>query len=436
MEPPDIPGQRDVPTEKTKFPGKPGTPGSGPIKRPTLAKPATPAIPAERPTLAGKSKEPVPDLQKLVNTLDGDEKQFAQSETDFINEKFGDKPDTTPEEITDAVDERETALLNKNIDPDADFSKISTKEDIPSGQTVEPTVPPVRPGIQEEIPPTGTPKVDTAKTGEGPRTIGGLTEKELAIGAGGAGAGGLAGLALGSGNAKDLLQGVAGRNGIPGEIQKIIKGILDGPDSPEKTKIEKSINDIIDNEKNIDKSNQGAKVALQIFNQPSVSQVENNQNKSNLDTIESKVKSLRSQLTERVGRLSRQSKLARASLDRRRRRKDEQESLKRRVERDEKLVTERFDRLSGELAGIIRPSLAGDSMRKPVNVNIVNRIQSPSNVQGTNQKVNDGVLQKGKGHGKRIKPMKQPRIKKLNDMESNEFLMKKNDFGVLREKIK
>ena len=100
------------------------------------------------------------------------------------------------------------------------------------------------------------------------------------------------------------------------------------------------------------------------------------------------------------------------------------------------MVTERFDRLPGELAGIIRPSLAGDSMRKPVNVNIVNRIQSPSNVQGTNQKVNDGVLQKGKGHGQRIKPMKQPRIKKLNDMESNEFLMKKNDFGVLREKIK
>ena len=52
----------------------------------------------------------------------------------------------------------------------------------------------------------------------------------------------------------------------------------------------------------------------------------------------------------------------------------------------------RFLRHKEELDRLIRPQLAGDSMKTPVNVNITNRVQSPSNIENVDD-VKEGVIE-------------------------------------------
>lgn len=139
--------------------------------------------------------------------------------------------------------------------------------------------------------------------------------------------------------------------------------------------------------------------ALQIFNQPSTSIVTDNEHSNELKKAEKALSEKQIKLQTRIKQLEKQAKLTKQSIERQREKKKRQkfqaELKKRKAKADKELKLKRVaPRIQpNEQLGVIRPQLAGDSMKKPINVNIINRVQSPSHNESVH-KVNDGIVQK------------------------------------------
>ena len=143
---------------------------------------------------------------------------------------------------------------------------------------------------------------------------------------------------------------------------------------------------------------EAAQSALQIFNQPSSSIVTDNENNEKYKRATQEVQDKEESIEERINQISKQAQIAKESIERKKdeERMEEEQKEKKKIKKERdtnkriKKVEEQFDKLPEQLERSIRPQLAGDSMKSPINVNIVNRLQSPTTANNTDD-INDGI---------------------------------------------
>jgi len=225
----------------------------------------------------------------------------------------------------------------------------------------------------------------------------------LKYGAGAAVAAGGVGLALMSSKSISEIENKIDKAydsmGVPKGIKDVTKSIMQdirkyGTSQTKKftDTIEKFLND---NEE-LRGLRETAQRTLQIFNQPSSSVVTDNENNENYKKANEAVLEKEAIIEQRLKQITKQADIAKESIERAKD-KEQQDKDKKEKEKKQKIneqnnrikkVEEQFDKLPAELERSIRPQLSGDSMKTPINVNIVNRLQSPTT--GTND-INDGI---------------------------------------------
>ena len=268
-----------------------------------------------------------------------------------------------------------------------------------------------------------------------PEEIKNLTIKEALLGVGGT-ALGIAGIAL-SLQDKEAIQKLEGNVdkaldnvGAPKIVKDITKGILRDMrkyGNKQTKQFQDTLNKFIKEEMELKLLQGTAQRALQIFNQPSTSVITNNEHEESLKQAETEVQQKEQVLEERLKQIDKQGMITKNSIDKQKEEeiiKKSEDEIRKKVKevKDEqriRKVEETVQKLPKELEGVIRPQLKGDSIKSPVNVNIINRVQSPTNTE-TGDDVNDGIIQKNK-------ELEESEDKPVNNKPANNILRERKE---------
>jgi len=269
----------------------------------------------------------------------------------------------------------------------------------------------------------------------------------LKYGAGAAVATGGVGLALMSSKSiseiEDKIDKAYDSMGVPKGIKDVTKSIMQDMrkyGTSQTKKFTDTIEKFLNDNEELRGLRESAQRTLQIFNQPSSSVVTDNENNENYKKANEAVQEKEAIIEQRLKQISKQADIAKESIERAKD-KEQQDKDKKEKEKKQKIneqnnrikkVEEQFDKLPAELERSIRPQLNGDSMKTPINVNIVNRLQSPTT--GTND-INDGINNndpdnelKIKDHDNELK-IKEPMNNNIDMIDSLGLQpMKKNNF--------
>jgi hypothetical protein len=197
--------------------------------------------------------------------------------------------------------------------------------------------------------------------------------------------------------------------GAPETLKNLTKGVLKDmreTGNKQTAQFKQTLQKFINDQAQLAGLGENAKKALQIFNQPTQSLIVQNENQDKLKKAEDAFERKKGEVGQRVSQIEKQATITKQSIDKDKedkrieREQKKLEEKKKEVEDETRIkkVEERVSKIPQELQNIIRPQLAGDKIKQrvePVNVNIINRVQSPTNADHVDV-LNDGVIQKNK----------------------------------------
>jgi hypothetical protein len=212
--------------------------------------------------------------------------------------------------------------------------------------------------------------------------------------------------------------------GAPETLKNLTKGVLKDmreTGNKQTAQFKQTLQKFINDQAQLAGLGENAKKALQIFNQPTQSLIVQNENQDKLKKAEDAFERKKGEVGQRVAQIEKQATITKQSIDKDKedkrieREQKKLEEKKKEVEDETRIkkVEERVSKIPQELQNIIRPQLAGDKIKQrvePVNVNIINRVQSPTNADHVDV-LNDGVWQDSQKN-KEIDEDKEPKNEK------------------------
>lgn len=231
------------------------------------------------------------------------------------------------------------------------------------------------------------------------------------------------------GSMKRKVGRLMGEAGAPEELQDAVDGVLDDMKDITNNQTRafmQTLSELLKDRNRLQTAQGEHQRALNIFNQPSTSIVTDNEHATALKKAERQLKSAEKTFGNRLAKLERQSRIVKNSITTEKRKRERAKlAASRRKEqankkREMKTVAPRIQPMDKSQEELLRRRMLGESMKtrtieKPINVNIINRVQSPSN--NTARDINEGILN-GKAPIKRNKP-------KMRDVAPFEFARNK-----------